>query len=155
LGGAKIYLSAKTCSIPARTKSTTPSAILSRKRMGKTRIIAETGAGRMACTATVSAMFGMKCVIYMARWIATAGIERLRMKDARPEVVPVHAGQKTLRKPSTKPCATGSRCPHHPLHPWHRVRRASVSVMVRNFIASSADEDGVKSSNTKSVCPIY
>ena len=59
--------SARTCCTPARTRSTTASgqALLAR-RMGKKRIIAETGAGQHGvATATVCALFGLECVVYM------------------------------------------------------------------------------------------
>jgi tryptophan synthase beta chain len=74
--------------------------ILLAKRMGKTRIIAETGAGQHGvATATVSAMFGMKCVIYMGEVdCARQALNVYRMKMLGAEVVPVTAGQKTLKE---------------------------------------------------------
>ncbi|MBV1917791.1 MAG: tryptophan synthase subunit beta [Sphingomonadaceae bacterium] len=68
-------------------------------RMGKTRIIAETGAGQHGvATATVCARFGLPCVIYMG----ATDVERqqpnvFRMKLLGAEVVPVHSGAKTLK----------------------------------------------------------
>jgi tryptophan synthase beta chain len=73
--------------------------ILIAKRLGKTRIIAETGAGQHGvATATVCALMGMKCVVYMGQ----TDIERqspnvLRMKMLGAEVVPVTSGNKTLK----------------------------------------------------------
>jgi tryptophan synthase beta chain len=73
--------------------------ILIAKRLGKTRIIAETGAGQHGvATATVCALMGMKCIVYMGQ----TDIERqspnvLRMKMLGAEVVPVISGNKTLK----------------------------------------------------------
>jgi len=73
--------------------------ILIAKRLGKTRIIAETGAGQHGvATATVCALMGMKCIVYMGQ----TDIERqspnvLRMKMLGAKVVPVTSGNKTLK----------------------------------------------------------
>jgi tryptophan synthase beta chain len=73
--------------------------ILIAKRLGKTRIIAETGAGQHGvATATVCALMGMKCIVYMGQ----TDIERqspnvLRMKMLGADVVPVTSGNKTLK----------------------------------------------------------
>ena len=73
--------------------------ILIAKRLGKTRIIAETGAGQHGvATATVCALMGMKCIVYMGQ----TDIERqspnvLRMKMLGAEVVPVTSGNMTLK----------------------------------------------------------
>lgn len=73
--------------------------ILIAKRLGKSRIIAETGAGQHGvATATVCALMGMKCIVYMGK----VDIERqtpnvLRMKMLGAEVVPVLSGNKTLK----------------------------------------------------------
>src|SRR5579872_3456728 len=74
--------------------------ILLAKRLGKTRIIAETGAGQHGvATATVCALFGMKCVIYMgAVDCERQELNVYRMKMLGADVVPVHAGQKTLKE---------------------------------------------------------
>ncbi|MDE6812630.1 MAG: tryptophan synthase subunit beta [Duncaniella sp.] len=74
------------------------SALLA-KRMGKTRIIAETGAGQHGvATATVCALMGLDCVVYMgATDVARQqpNVERMKMRGAK--VVPVHSGNKTLK----------------------------------------------------------
>src|SRR5436853_3082767 len=74
--------------------------ILVARRMGKTRIIAETGAGQHGvATATVAAMFGLKCVIYMgAVDCERQALNVFRMKMLGAEVVPVKAGQQTLKE---------------------------------------------------------
>lgn len=68
-------------------------------RMGKTRIIAETGAGQHGvATATVCALMGLECVVYMgATDVARQqpNVERMKMLGAK--VVPVHSGNKTLK----------------------------------------------------------
>src|SRR6266849_1891844 len=74
--------------------------ILLARSMGKTRIIAETGAGQHGvATATVAAMFGLKCVVYMgAVDCERQALNVFRMKMLGAEVVPVKAGQKTLKE---------------------------------------------------------
>jgi tryptophan synthase beta chain len=73
--------------------------ILIAKRLGKSRIIAETGAGQHGvATATVCALMGMKCVIYMGK----LDVERqapnvLRMKMLGADVIPVYSGNMTLK----------------------------------------------------------
>ena len=69
------------------------------KRMGKTRIIAETGAGQHGvASATVAARLGLKCVVYMgAVDIERQAINVYRMKLLGADVVPVHSGSKTLK----------------------------------------------------------
>ncbi len=73
--------------------------ILLAKRMGKTRIIAETGAGQHGvATATVAARFGLPCVIYMgARDIERQQPNVFRMKLLGAEVIPVQSGARTLK----------------------------------------------------------
>ena len=73
--------------------------VLIAKRLGKTRIIAETGAGQHGvATATVCALMNLKCVVYMGK----LDVERqapnvLRMKMLGAEVIPVYSGNKTLK----------------------------------------------------------
>jgi tryptophan synthase beta chain len=68
--------------------------------MGKTRVIAETGAGQHGvATATVAAMFGLRCTIYMgALDCERQALNVCRMKMLGAQVVPVEAGQKTLKE---------------------------------------------------------
>src|SRR5688572_4855118 len=111
--------------------------------MGKTRIIAETGAGQHGvATATVAAMFGLKCVIYMGE--VDCERQRLnvfRMKMLGAEVVPVGAGQRTLKEAineAMRDWVTNVRSTHYILgtaygaHPY--------PVMVRNFQRIIGDE---------------
>jgi hypothetical protein len=68
--------------------------------MGKKRVIAETGAGQHGvATATVAAMFGMECVIYMGKVdMERQALNVFRMQQLGAEVVPVTAGQETLKE---------------------------------------------------------
>jgi tryptophan synthase beta chain len=144
LGGAKIYLKREDLNHTGAHKiNNAIGQILLAKRMGKTRIIAETGAGQHGvATATVSAMFGMKCVIYMgAVDCRRQELNVYRMKMLGAEVVPVHAGQKTLKEAvneAMRDWVTNIRGTHYILgtaygaHPY--------PVMVRNFQRIIGDE---------------
>ena len=73
--------------------------ILIARRLGKTRIIAETGAGQHGvATATVAALFGLPCVIYMgSEDIRRQSLNVFRMKLMGAQVIPVQSGSKTLK----------------------------------------------------------
>ncbi len=100
LGGAQIYFKREDLNHTGAHKvnNTIGQALLA-KRMGKPRVIAETGAGQHGvATATVAARFGMKCVVYMG----ITDVERqaqnvYRMRLLGAEVVPVESGSKTLK----------------------------------------------------------
>ena len=100
LGGAKIYLKREDLNHTGAHKvnNTVGQALLA-KRMGKKRVIAETGAGQHGvASATVAARLGMECVVYMgAEDIERQKINVFRMKLLGAEVVPVTAGSKTLK----------------------------------------------------------
>src|ERR1039457_4685973 len=101
LGGAQIYLKREDLLHTGAHKINNGiGQILLARRMGKTRIIAETGAGQHGvATATVAAMFGLKCVVYMgAVDCKRQELNVYRMKMLGADVVPVHAGQKTLKE---------------------------------------------------------
>ena len=144
LGGAKIYLKREDLVHTGAHKiNNAMGQILLAKRMGKTRIIAETGAGQHGvATATVSAMFGMKCVIYMGAVDCERQMLNVyRMKMLGAEVVPVHAGQKTLKEAvneAMRDWVTNIRGTHYILgtaygaHPY--------PMMVRNFQRVIGDE---------------
>ncbi len=100
LGGAKIYLKRDELNHTGAHKiNNVLGQILLARRMGKTRIIAETGAGQHGvATATVCARFGLKCVVYMGE----QDVERqapnvFRMKLLGAEIVPVSSGRGTLK----------------------------------------------------------
>ena len=101
VGGAKILFKREDLNHTGAHKiNNAIGQMLLAKRMGKTRIIAETGAGQHGvATATVAAMFGLKCVIYMgAVDCERQEINVYRMKMLGAEVVPVTSGQKTLKE---------------------------------------------------------
>src|ERR1700760_532724 len=144
LGGAKIYLKREDLLHTGAHKiNNAIGQILLAKRMGKTRIIAETGAGQHGvATATVSAMFGLKCVIYMGEVdCERQALNVYRMKMLGAEVVSVTAGQKTLKEAvneAMRDWVTNVRSTHYILgtaygaHPY--------PVMVRNFQRIIGDE---------------
>ena len=101
LGGAKIYLKREDLLHTGAHKiNNALGQILLARRMGKRRIIAETGAGQHGvATATVSARFGCECVIYMgAVDMERQALNVARMKFLGAKVVPVTAGQATLKE---------------------------------------------------------
>jgi tryptophan synthase beta chain len=144
LGGARIYLKREDLLHTGAHKiNNCLGQILLARRMGKTRIIAETGAGQHGvATATVAAMFGLKCVIYMgAVDCERQALNVFRMKMLGAEVVPVTAGQQTLKEAineAMRDWVTNVRTTHYILgtvygaHPY--------PVMVRNFQRVIGDE---------------
>ena len=144
LGGAKIYLKREDLLHTGAHKiNNAMGQILLAKRMGKTRIIAETGAGQHGvATATVAAMFGLECVIYMgAVDCKRQALNVFRMRMLGAEVVSVEAGQKTLKEAvneAMRDWVTNVRATHYILgtaygaHPY--------PVMVRNFQRIIGDE---------------
>ena len=101
LGGAKIYLKREDLLHTGAHKiNNTLGQILLAKRMGKRRIIAETGAGQHGvATAAVAARFGCECVIYMGKIdMKRQALNVARMKFLGARVVPVTAGQATLKE---------------------------------------------------------
>ena len=100
LGGAQIYLKREDLNHTGAHKinNTVGQALLA-QRMGKTRIIAETGAGQHGvASATVAARLGLECVVYMgSEDIKRQAINVFRMKLLGATVVPVEAGSRTLK----------------------------------------------------------
>jgi len=100
LGGAKIYLKREDLNHTGSHKinNTLGQALLAR-RMGKKRVIAETGAGQHGvATATVAALFGMECRVYMGEEdIRRQAPNVFRMKILGADVVPVSSGTATLK----------------------------------------------------------
>jgi len=100
IGGARIYLKREDLNHTGAHKinNTVGQALLAR-RMGKRRVIAETGAGQHGvASATVAARFGMECVVYMgAEDIRRQAINVYRMRLLGAEVVPVESGSRTLK----------------------------------------------------------
>ncbi len=100
LGGGKVYMKREDLNHTGAHKiNNTLGQILLAKRMGKKRIIAETGAGQHGvATATVAAKFGMECVVFMGEVdIARQSLNVFRMKLLGAEVRPVSSGNRTLK----------------------------------------------------------
>jgi tryptophan synthase beta chain len=100
LGGAKIYLKRDELNHTGAHKiNNVLGQIILARRMGKSRIIAETGAGQHGvATATVCSKFGLKCVVYMgAHDVERQQPNVFRMKLLGAEVIPVTSGRGTLK----------------------------------------------------------
>jgi len=100
LGGPKIYLKREDLTHTGAHKiNNTLGQALLVKRMGKKRVIAETGAGQHGvATATVAALLGLKCTVYMGEEdIQRQSLNVFRMKLLGAEVIPVSSGSKTLK----------------------------------------------------------
>ncbi len=144
LGGAKIYLKREDLLHTGAHKinNAVGQAILC-KRMGKKRVIAETGAGQHGvATATVAARFGFECVVYMgAVDMKRQALNVARMEFLGARVVPVTAGQATLKEAvneAMRDWVTNVRSTHYILgtaygaHPY--------PMMVRDFHRVIGDE---------------
>jgi tryptophan synthase beta chain len=144
LGGARIYLKREDLLHTGAHKiNNALGQVLLARRMGKTRVIAETGAGQHGvATATVAAMFGLKCAIYMGQVdCRRQELNVFRMKMLGAEVVSVTAGQQTLKEAvneAMRDWVASVRHTHYILgtaygaHPY--------PVMVRNFQRIIGDE---------------
>ncbi len=131
LGGAQIYLKREDLNHTGAHKinNCIGQALLAR-RMGKPRVIAETGAGQHGvATATVAARYGMECVVYMgSEDVSAAGAERLSHEAARR-----HRGAGRERFADAQGCLErsdarlGDQRLEYLLHHRHRCRPASVS----------------------------
>ena len=137
LGGAKIYLKREDLLHTGAHKiNNAMGQILLARRMGKRRVIAETGAGQHGvATATAAARFGLECVVYMGEVdMKRQALNVTRMKFLGAKVVPVTAGQATLKEAvneAMRDWVTNVRSTHYILgtaygaHPY--------PMMVRNF----------------------
>ncbi len=144
LGGAKIYLKREDLLHTGAHKiNNALGQVLLARRMGKKRIIAETGAGQHGvATATVAARFGLECVVYMGEVdMARQALNVTRMRLLGATVVPVTAGQKTLKEAvneAMRDWVTNVRSTHYILgsalgsHPY--------PMMVRDFHRVIGDE---------------
>jgi len=100
LGGAQIYLKREDLNHTGAHKiNNTLGQLLLTRRMGKTRVIAETGAGQHGvATATAAARFGVECVVYMgAEDVRRQKLNVFRMELLGARCIPVETGQKTLK----------------------------------------------------------
>jgi tryptophan synthase beta chain len=143
LGGPRIYLKREDLLHTGAHKiNNTLGQILLAKRMGKRRIIAETGAGQHGvATATVAAMFGMECAVYMgAVDMERQSLNVYRMRLLGAEVRAVNAGQKTLKEAineAMRDWVTNIRTTHYILgsvlgaHPYPMMVRDFQSIIGR------------------------
>ena len=153
-GGAKIYLKREDLAHTGAHKinNALGQALLA-KYMGKPRIIAETGAGQHGvATATVCAMLGLQCLVYMgAADIQRQSLNVYRMRLLNAEVVPVEAGTRTLKDAineairdwvtnvATTPYLIGSAVGPHP---YPMLVRDFQSVIGREARAQILDAEG-------------
>ncbi len=141
LGGAKIYLKREDLAHTGAHKinNTIGQALLT-KRMGKSRVIAETGAGQHGvATATAAALLGLECVIYMGEVdMERQRLNVFRMRLLGAEVVPVRSGSRTLKdaiNEALRDWVTNVRTTHYILgsvagpHPFPKMVRTFQSVI--------------------------
>ena len=143
VGGPKIYLKREDLLHTGAHKiNNAIGQVLLAKRMGKKRIIAETGAGQHGvATATVAAMFGMECVVYMGEVdMARQALNVYRMRLLGADVRGVAAGQRTLKEAiseAMRDWVTNVRSTHYILgsvlgaHPYPMMVRDFQSVIGR------------------------
>ena len=142
LGGAKIYLKREDLNHTGSHKinNALGQALLA-KKMGKTRVIAETGAGQHGvATATAAALLGLDCEVYMGKEDTdrqALNVFRMELLGAR--VHPVTSGTQTLRMPSTKRCVNGRTAWRTPtmcwVPSWGLIRSPRSSVISRALSA--------------------
>lgn len=154
LGGAKIYLKREDLNHTGAHKiNNTIGQILLTKRMGKPRVIAETGAGQHGvATATVAALFGLDCDVYMG----TEDMERqalnvFRMRLMGGRVIGVESGSKTLKdalNEALRDWATNVRHTHYIIgsvagpHPFPMLVRDFQSVIGQEARAQILEKEG-------------
>ncbi|GBC71761.1 Tryptophan synthase beta chain [Candidatus Calditenuaceae archaeon HR02] len=154
LGGAKIYLKREDLAFTGAHKinNALGQALLA-KRMGKTRLVAETGAGQHGvATATVAARMGFRCAIYMgAEDMARQAVNVYRMRLLGAEVRRVDSGSKTLKdaiNEALRDWATNVRDTHYLLgsavgpHPYPMIVRDFQSVIGREIRAQILEKEG-------------
>ncbi|MGC8667912.1 MAG: tryptophan synthase subunit beta [Chthonomonadales bacterium] len=154
LGGPRIYIKREDlCHTGAHKINNSLGQVLLARRMGKRRIIAETGAGQHGvATATAAARFGLECHVYMGE----EDMERQRLNVFRMEllgatVVPVRAGSKTLKDATSEAIrdwVTNVRTTHYVIgsvvgpHPYPAIVRDFQSVIGREARAQILGREG-------------
>ncbi len=154
LGGAKIYLKREDLAHTGAHKinNTIGQALLT-KRMGKPKVIAETGAGQHGvATATAAALLGLECVIYMGELdMERQRLNVFRMKLLGAEVVPVRSGSRTLKdaiNEALRDWVTNVRTTHYILgsvtgpHPFPKMVRYFQSVIGREAKLQILEREG-------------
>ncbi|MCS7186114.1 MAG: tryptophan synthase subunit beta [Armatimonadota bacterium] len=154
IGGAKIYLKREDLAHTGAHKinNTIGQALLT-KRMGKPRVIAETGAGQHGvATATAAALLGLDCTIYMGELdMERQRLNVFRMKLLGAEVVPVRSGSKTLKdaiNEALRDWVTNVQTTHYILgsvtgpHPFPKMVRYFQSVIGREAKQQILEREG-------------
>jgi len=154
LGGARIYIKREDlCHTGAHKINNAIGQALLAKRMGKRRIIAETGAGQHGvATATACALFGMDCEVYMGEEdIRRQALNVYRMKLLGSKVVPVTSGTKTLKDATSEAIrdwVTNVRTTHYIIgsvigpHPYPRIVRDFQSVIGKETRYQCLEKEG-------------
>ena len=154
LGGARIYLKREDLAHTGAHKiNNAVGQILLTKRMGKQRVIAETGAGQHGvATATACAMMGLECIVYMgSEDIKRQAPNVLRMKLLGATVTPVESGSRTLKdaiNEAIRDWVTNVRTTHYLLgsavgpHPYPMMVRDFQSVIGRELRQQIVEAEG-------------
>lgn len=154
LGGAKVYIKREDlCHTGAHKVNNTMGQILLAKRMGKPRIIAETGAGQHGvATATVCALFGFKCEVYMGEEdVHRQALNVFRMRLLGAKVIPVVSGSRTLKdamNEALRDWVTNVRDTHYIIgtvagpHPFPMMVRDFQSVIGKEARAQILEKEG-------------
>jgi len=154
LGGPRIYLKREDLAHTGAHKinNALGQALLMKRKMGKTRIVAETGAGQHGvATATVAALLGIECVVYMGTVdMARQEPNVFRMRLLGTEVRGVESGSKTLKdaiKEAIRDWVTHVRTTHYLLgsalgpHPYPAMVRDFQSIIGREAVSQMRDGD--------------
>ncbi len=154
LGGARIYIKREDlCHTGAHKINNAIGQALLAKRMGKRRVIAETGAGQHGvATATACALFGIDCEVYMGEEdIHRQALNVYRMKLLGAKVVPVTSGTKTLKDATSEAIrdwVTNVRTTHYIIgsvigpHPYPRIVRDFQSVIGKETRRQCLEKEG-------------
>jgi tryptophan synthase beta chain len=153
-GGAKIYLKREDlCHTGSHKLNNALGQVLLARRLGKKRVIAETGAGQHGvATATACALFGLECAVYMGEEdVARQALNVFRMRLLGAEVVPVSSGTKTLKdavNEALRDWVTNVRTTHYVIgsaigpHPYPMLVRDLQSVIGREAKAQILEYEG-------------
>lgn len=143
LGGARIFLKREDlCHTGSHKLNNVMGQLLVARRMGKPRVIAETGAGQHGvATATVCALFGLECVVYMGEEdVRRQALNVFRMELLGAKCIPVTSGSRTLKdaiNEAMRDWVTNVRTTHYVIgtcmgpHPYPRMVRDFQSVIGR------------------------
>lgn len=154
LGGAKIYLKREDlCHTGSHKLNNALGQVLLAKRIGKKRIIAETGAGQHGvATATACALLGFECAVYMGEEdIRRQKLNVFRMQLLGTKVVPVSSGSKTLKdaiNEAMRDWATNIRTTHYVVgsvvasHPYPMIVRDFQSVIGKETKKQILEKEG-------------